>query len=185
MRRQLDQLYGPEEGEKLELAKAFAQFRIEGLLGRGGMGRVYKAFDVKRNRTVALKVLPMGEDEDVELMGRFISEARILTELHHPNIVEAYESGQAAGFLYLAMELVEGQSLREVLARGPMEAEGVIDVAMQVCDALIYAHEQGILHRDIKPENILLEGGATRSAGGFWSGAPDVGIARCTGDRAA
>jgi hypothetical protein len=160
MRQQLDQLYGPEElKEKSELEKAFGQYRIEGLLGRGGMGRVFKAFDVKRDRGVALKVLPIGEDEDVKLMGRFISEARILTELHHPNIVEAYESGQAGGFMYLAMELVEGQSLREKLASGPMKADAAVEVAMQVCDALIYAHERGILHRDIKPENIVLEEG--------------------------
>jgi serine/threonine protein kinase len=142
-----------------DLAKALPQFHIQEMIGRGGMGIVYRAIDRKNRRPVALKILPIHQNQDVELLGRFISEARILTSLHHPNIVEAYESGQTSGFMYLAMQLIEGKSLREQLKQGPVRSQAVVEIATQVCDALTFAHERGIIHRDIKPENILLDEG--------------------------
>jgi serine/threonine protein kinase len=142
-----------------DLGRALRQFDIQEMIGRGGMGIVYRALDRHNNRALALKILPIDQNQDVELLGRFISEARILTSLHHPNIVEAYESGQRSGFMYLAMELVQGQSLRDLLRQGPLSAESVKGITTQICDALSFAHERGIIHRDIKPENILLEEG--------------------------
>jgi serine/threonine protein kinase len=142
-----------------ELTLAFGQLRIERLLARGGMGLVYKAFDRKNNRPVALKVLPIEGHDDPEMLDRFVSEARILSELSHPNIVKAYESGQTAGKLYLIMEFVDGPSLRQMIRQGPLPASAAVKIAVQICDALAYAHERGIVHRDIKPENILLHPG--------------------------
>ena len=159
VRQQMDRLGETGEITVQELRELFPQLQVERLIARGGMGWVYKAFDRQRNRPVALKILPMGEGQDVDLLGRFISEARILSRLEHPNIVGAYESGQAGECLYLMMELVPGPSLREILSSGPLGAEEAVAVTMQICNALVYAHERGIVHRDIKPENILLHGG--------------------------
>jgi len=158
---------GRREIPPAELALAFNQLRIERLLARGGMGLVYKAFDRTRSRPVALKILPLDKQNDVEMIGRFISESQILSSLDHPNIVTAYESGEKRGYLFIIMELVDGPSLRQALSQGPLPPSAAIAVIEQVCDALTYAHERGIIHRDIKPENILLHPGSKSAYAGI------------------
>jgi serine/threonine protein kinase len=161
VQKQMDRLSPPRYEPLLaELAVAFPKLRIERLIARGGMGVVYKAFDRDRNQPVALKVLPIDKHGDVDMLGRFIAESRILASLDHPNIVAAYESGQTSGYLYLVMEWINGPSLRQILSRGPLPPNAAVAVATQICDALVYAHERDIIHRDIKPENILLHPGS-------------------------
>jgi len=157
---QIDRLQPPPpQPIPSELAENFPHLFISCLLGRGGMGFVYKAFDRQLNRRIALKILPVAHRENVEMLARFISEAQILSRLDHPNIVAAFHSGQAGDCLYLMMELVDGPSLRQVLAKGRLPPNAAVCLAVQICDALAYAHDRGIIHRDIKPENILLHAG--------------------------
>ena len=131
-------------------------FRILGLLGRGGMGVVYKALDESLERVVALKVLPASGPDDEERRQRFLREARFAARVTHPAIVGIYEVGAADGRLYIAMELIEGQSLRNRLSQGPLPVAQAIDVALEVASALEKAHESGITHRDLKPDNVML-----------------------------
>ena len=128
-------------------------YQIVSALGAGGMGEVYRARDTKLGRDVALKVLLGSFTLDAERMGRFEREAKVLAALNHPNIAAIYgfeDSGEAA----LAMELAEGLTLGERLAKGRMGLEEALPIARQICEGLEYAHERGIVHRDLKPANI-------------------------------
>jgi serine/threonine protein kinase len=138
------------------LAPAFPQFDLLELLGQGGMGIVYKARQRSLDRLVAIKVIPADLSDTPNFLERFHREARTLARLNHPHIVAAYDFGQAERRCYFVMEYVAGSNLRQVLRRGPLEPESALAVALQVCDALAYAHQLGVVHRDIKPENILL-----------------------------
>ncbi|MCX6910320.1 MAG: serine/threonine-protein kinase, partial [Verrucomicrobia bacterium] len=132
-------------------------YQIISKLGEGGMGVVYKAHQEKLDRIVALKVMPPQMAQQPGFAERFTREARALARLNHPNIVSVYEYGEAGGFYYLVMEFVDGVNLRQMeLAQrlSPAEALGIIP---KICDALQYAHEEGVVHRDIKPENILID----------------------------
>ena len=120
------------------------------------MGEVYLATDITAGRKAALKLLPARFTGDAERLRRFEQEARTLVGLNHPNILTVYEIGQDRSTHYIASELIDGETLRQRLERGPMETEEVLDVAIQVASALVAAHEAGIVHRDIKPENIML-----------------------------
>jgi predicted Ser/Thr protein kinase len=140
-----------------ELALLFPQLEILELIGRGGMGAVYKARQKQLDRIVALKILPPGIGTDPAFAGRFAREAKALAKLNHPNIVTLYEFGDAGGQFYFLMEFVDGVNLRQLLAGGRVSAREALAIVPQICDALQFAHDQGIVHRDIKPENILLD----------------------------
>jgi len=134
-------------------------FRLERLLGRGGMGEVYLATQLSMDRQVAVKILPAGLTEKQAFVDRFLLEVRAAAKLEHPNIVTAFDAGEDAGTYYLAMAYVEGEGLDQALKRdGPLAEAQVLPVALKLARALNYAWEQfGILHRDIKPANIMLD----------------------------
>ncbi len=140
-----------------ELARHFPQLEILALLGQGGMGAVYKARQTKLDRLVALKVLPPEVARDPAFAERFTREARSLARLNHPQIVTVYDFGDADGLYYFTMEYVDGRNLRDLLQEGPLPAAQARALVLQICDALQYAHDEGLVHRDIKPENILLD----------------------------
>ncbi|MCH8006989.1 MAG: serine/threonine protein kinase [Planctomycetes bacterium] len=149
----------PSAPSPQELAEHFPQLKIIELLGQGGMGYVYKARQVALDRLIALKLLPGHIGKDQSFAERFAREARALGRLNHPGIVTIHDSGKTGGMYFFIMEYVDGLNLRQVLERSegrvaPDEAIRIID---SVCEALEYAHGEGIVHRDIKPENILLD----------------------------
>ena len=140
-----------------ELARQFPQLEILELLGQGGMGVVYKARQQQLDRLVALKILPPQIGLTEAFAERFTREARSLARLSHPRIVMIYDFGRTeAGLYYFIMEFVDGTDLRRVIQTGELSAAEALAIIPQVCEALQYAHEEGIVHRDIKPENILL-----------------------------
>ncbi len=140
-----------------ELTRLLPQFRVEAELGRGGMGVVYRGVQLNLERPVAIKLLAPHLAADPAFAERFTREARALARLSHPNIVAVHDFGQAGSFFYLVMELVDGANLRHVMPAGPIEPKQALEIVPQICDALQYAHDEGIVHRDIKPENILLD----------------------------
>ncbi len=140
-----------------ELAPGFPQLEILELLGQGGMGAVYKARQPALDRLVALKILPPDVGQDPTFAERFTREARALARLSHPNIVTVHDFGQADGLYYFLMEYVDGANLRELLAAGKLAPNEALAIVPQICEALQYAHDEGVVHRDIKPENILLD----------------------------
>jgi eukaryotic-like serine/threonine-protein kinase len=133
-----------------------ASYEILGQIGAGGMGEVYRARDSKLSRDVAIKVLPPALAGDTERLARFEKEARTASALSHPNIVTIYEVGQADGASFIAMELVEGRTLRSLLASGSLPLRKLLSIAAQAADGLAKAHAAGIVHRDLKPENIMV-----------------------------
>lgn len=139
------------------LAPLFPQLEITTLLGCGGMGAVYKAFQKNLDRSVALKILPPDIGRDPAFAERFAREAKALAKLNHANIVTLYEFGQAGELFYFLMEYVDGVNLRQLIAEGRVAPREALAIVPQICDALQFAHDQGIVHRDIKPENILLD----------------------------
>jgi serine/threonine protein kinase len=140
-----------------DLAEHFPQLEILGMIGKGGMGAVYQARQRNLNRLVALKLLPLSEGQDPAFVERFSREAQALAKLNHPHIVAIYDVGQTKSYFYFLMEYVAGANLRQVLQAGKLSPEEALQIVPQVCDALQYAHSQGVVHRDIKPENILLD----------------------------
>src|SRR5215472_4895021 len=127
-----------------------AHYCITAKLGEGGMGVVYRATDTKLNRDVAVKVLPDSFAADPDRLARFTREAQVLASLNHPNIAAIYGVEERA----LVMELVEGPTLAERIAQGPIPLEEALPIAKQIAEALEYAHEKGIIHRDLKPANV-------------------------------
>src|SRR5882724_5720682 len=140
----------------LLVGQTFGHYKISKPIGSGGMGEVYLATDIKAGRKAALKLLPMHFTGDAERLHRFQQEAHALVGLNHPNILTVYEIGEDHSTNYIASELIEGETLRQRLERGPTLQSEAIDVATQVASALVAAHNAGIVHRDIKPENIML-----------------------------
>jgi predicted Ser/Thr protein kinase len=140
-----------------EVARLFPQLEILGFIGQGGMGAVYKARQKSLDRVVALKILPPGIGKDATFAERFTREAKALARLNHAGVVTIYEFGQADGLFFFLMEFVDGVSLRHLLEVERISAREALAIVPQICDALQYAHDQGIIHRDIKPENILLD----------------------------
>src|SRR6266853_1060041 len=129
-----------------------AHYRIISKLGQGGMGEVWRATDTKLNREVAIKILPDVFAQDADRMARFSREAHVLASLNHPHIAAIYGVEERA----LVMELVEGPTLADRIAQGPVPLEEALPIARQIADALEYAHEKGVVHRDLKPANIKL-----------------------------
>jgi len=129
---------------------------ITALLGKGGMGEVYRARDTKLKRDVAIKILPDEFSRDADRVSRFQREAEVLASLNHPNIAAIYDLQEAHGLRYLVLELVEGETLADRIARGPIPVEEALDIAKNICEALEAAHEKGIVHRDLQPANIKL-----------------------------
>src|SRR5579863_8876990 len=129
-------------------------YEILSPLGAGGMGEVYRARDTKLGRDVALKVLPEEFARDADRMARFEREAQVLASLNHPNIAAIYGVEEANGIRALVMELVEGPTLAERIARGAIPPEEALGMAQQMADALGAAHEKGVVHRDLKPANV-------------------------------
>ena len=167
-----------------ELAGLFPQFEILAFIGQGGMGAVYKARQKQLNRIVALKILPPGIGQDPAFADRFAREAQAMARLNHPGIVTIYDFGHAQSMAgvpaaqvegedktpsaagaagtpdslyYFIMEFVDGVNLRQLMHAGRVAPREALAIVPQICDALQYAHDQGIVHRDIKPENILLD----------------------------
>jgi Tol biopolymer transport system component len=132
------------------------QYEIRALLGVGGMGEVYRAFDPKLKRDVAVKILPANFAEDPERVARFRREAQLLAALNHPNIAVIHDVQEDAGTLFLVLELVEGESLAERLMHGPLALDEALETCKQIAEALEAAHGKGILHRDLKPGNVQI-----------------------------
>ena len=131
-------------------------YEIQALLGVGGMGEVYRGRDTRLGRDVALKVISPGRLDDAELRRRFELEARAASVLNHPSIVTIYDVGQTDGVEWIAMEWVEGRTLREALVEGPLALSNALSIARQIAEGLAIAHAKGIVHRDLKPENVML-----------------------------
>jgi len=140
-----------------ELAAKFPQLEILELIGKGGMGAVYKVRQKELDRIAALKILPPGIGHDAAFAERFAREAKALAKLNHPGIVTIYDFGRADGLFYFLMEFVDGVNLRQLLNTGRISPREALAIVPQICDALQFAHDQGIVHRDIKPENILMD----------------------------
>src|SRR4029450_11577302 len=138
------------------VGESIGHYRIESLVGAGGMGEVYLARDERLGRKVALKLLPERLTPDETQLSRFKTEARTASALNHPNILPVYEIGAEGDRQIIATEFIEGMTLRASLARGKMNLHDALEIAVQVASALAAAHETGIVHRDIKPENIML-----------------------------
>ncbi len=154
---------GPEPRTRFEppsletVAALFPQLEIISLLGAGGMGAVYKARQPALDRFVALKLLPEDGADAGRFSERFNREARALAKLGHPNIVAVHEFGQAGGLHYFLMEFVDGANLHQLARAGRISAREALQIIPQICDALQYAHDEGVVHRDIKPENVLVD----------------------------
>jgi TolB-like protein/Tfp pilus assembly protein PilF len=148
-------IIGTEQPDSL-VGQTFGHYKISELIGSGGMGEVYLATDMTAGRKAALKLLPMRFTGDPERLKRFQREARAVVALNHPNILTVYEIGEDHSIHYIASELIEGETLRQRLARRRIELGEALDVAIQVASALAAAHQAGIVHRDINPGNIML-----------------------------
>jgi serine/threonine protein kinase len=157
-----------------ELAACFPDLEILELVGRGGMGVVYKARQKRLDRLVALKILSPHIGQNPTFAERFAREARAMAMLNHPHIVAVHDFGEAGGLYYFVMEFVDGVNLRRLLDNGKLSPREALTIVPQICDALQYAHDAGVVHRDIKPENILLDkNGRVKIA--------DFGIAKLVG----
>ena len=160
------------------VGELIGHYRIESLIGVGGMGEVYLARDERLGRKVALKLLPERLTADETQLSRFKTEARSASALNHPNILTVYEIGAEGNRQFIATEFIEGMTLRASLACGRMNLHAALEIAVQVASALAAAHETGVVHRDIKPENIML-----RPDG--YAKVLDFGIAKLTEQRPA
>src|SRR5262245_28693013 len=138
------------------LGKTIGHYQIISLAGKGGMGEVYRARDIKLDRAVALKILPKEMSADGERMRRFSREAKAASALNHPNVAHIYEIGEAEGVNFIAMEYVEGQTLAASINGNPLKVSEVVEIGSQIAAALDEAHRKGITHRDLKPANVML-----------------------------
>jgi len=160
-----------------QLDAAFEELHVVELIGRGGMGAVYRVVQRKLDRTVALKVLPPELAQDPAFEERFLREARALAGLKHARILTVHDFGERDGLYYLVTEFVEGMNLRQMMDMGELTPHEALRITPQICEALQFAHDHGVVHRDVKPENLLIDlAGEVRIA--------DFGLARIVGDNA-
>jgi serine/threonine protein kinase len=140
---------------RLTSGQMLKHFRLEGLLGEGGMGLVYRAYDSRLHRPVAVKVLSHELTSDVERKQRFLQEARAAGRINHPSVAQIFDADEADGVTFIVMELVEGKTVRQLIADQELDLLGAMDISIQVADGLAKAHELGIVHRDVKPANVM------------------------------
>src|SRR5205823_5028064 len=141
---------------RIENVTRLGPYEILGPLGAGGMGEVYRARDTRLDRDVAIKVLPAHLSSSAKLRERFYREARAISRLNHPHVCTLYDVGHQDGVNYIVMEYLEGETLADAIARGPLPLHQALSVAIDVAGALDTAHRLGIVHRDLKPGNIML-----------------------------
>ena len=171
--RRFDPAARPTVGDPF-LGRDLSGYRVEEVIGSGGMGTVYRAKQLSLGRAVALKVLPPNVADDPHFVGRFHREAEILAQLSHPNVVQVIDRGVVDGRYFIVMEYVEGMNLRALVRRGRVPAKEACRIVAAVLEALDYAHRRGVVHRDIKPENVLIrEDGIVKVA--------DFGLSRFLG----
>src|SRR6516165_2832963 len=151
-----DTIRTQESPLSIDVGTRLGNHEITALLGKGGMGEVYRARDTRLKREVAIKILPDEFARDSDRVSRFQREAEVLASLNHPGIATIYDLQEASGFRYLVLELVEGDTLSDRLKRSPFSLEEALNVGKSICEALEAAHEKGIVHRDLKPANVKI-----------------------------
>lgn len=142
--------------QNARIGTMFGKYKLNRLLGQGGMGEVYEAYDTTKDRTVALKILRQELSNDQGFRARFQRESRAAAMLEEPHVIPIYDWGEADGNLFIDMRLIRGQDLNELLKQGPLEPERAVAIARQIAAALDAGHAQGMIHRDVKPQNILV-----------------------------
>src|SRR5215470_11973045 len=140
----------------VDVGSRLGSLEITALLGKGGMGKVYRARETKLKRDVAIKILPDEFSRDADRVSRFQREAELLASLNHPNIAAIYDFREANGSRFLILELIEGETLADRIARGSIPVEEALQIGKNICEALEVAHEKGIVHRDLKPANVKI-----------------------------
>src|SRR5262249_15406356 len=146
----------PSEIMALTIGTQLGSHEITALLGKGGIGEVYRARDTKLKHDVTVKILPDEFAQDIDRVNRFQREAEVLASLNHPNIAGIYDFQHSGDAQFLVMELVEGETLADRIKRGPLPVDDALQIGKSICETLEAAHEKGVVHRDLKPANVKI-----------------------------